>query len=76
MTDIQFTLVKEGSLPPLSDLEYWGRLAEACDQLGLNAGNSGSRTLLDAHRIKSFNTAPQDFSHLGAKTPWVGKIED
>ena len=49
MTDIKFTLVKEGSLPPRSDREYWDRLAEVCKRLGLdrNDGATGLAALLN-----------------------------
>jgi hypothetical protein len=46
VTDIKFTLVKEGSLPPRSDREYWDRLAEACDRLGLRSDDGGLGLLL------------------------------
>lgn len=54
---IKFTLIKEGTLPPFSDREYWDELMEACERLGLNFSHNSHpnfTTLLDAHKSRSF----------------------
>ncbi len=40
LAKIKVIVVKEGSLPPRSDHEYWDRLATAVDRLGLNSGDA------------------------------------